>query len=188
MAETENKSKKAEEATADTAENTEPKSKKNSAKAELEALRAELEEAKKQLAAAEEKATADNDKYLRLAAEYDNFRRRTAKEREGIYAEAYSDAVKQILPIIDNFERAAAYSSGDTLADGVRLILKGIPEALGKMNVTEIECKTFDPNVHNAVMHVEDEAYGEGEIVEVLQKGYIRGDKVIRYAMVKVAN
>ena len=186
MAETENKKKKAETAGGtDPEENT---NKKNTAKADTEAASAEFEELKTQLAAAEEKLAAENDKYLRLAAEYDNFRKRTVKEREGIYADAYVDAIKQILPIIDNFERAATYSDSDSLADGVKLILKGIPEALGKMSVTEIECKIFDPNLHNAVMHIEDDAYGEGEVVEVLQKGYMRGDKVIRYAMVKVAN
>ena len=129
-----------------------------------------------------------NDKYLRVVAEYDNFRKRSLKERDGIYADAYIDAVKQILPIIDNMERAEAYLSDDASSEGVKMIMNSFHDALSKMGVTEIEAKTFDPNLHNAVMHIDDESYGEGEIVEVFQKGYKKGDKVIRYAMVKVAN
>ncbi len=134
-----------------------------------------------------------NDKYMRVCAEYDNFRKRSAKEREGVYADAYIDALTQILPILDNLERASQYSGDDSehpLAKGLELTLKSFKEAMEKMGVTEIEAlgKTFDPNVHNAVMHVEDENYGENEIVEVFMKGYIRGDKVLRYSMVKVAN
>ena len=137
--------------------------------AELEAKNAEL-----------------NDKYLRVVAEYDNFRKRTAKERDEIYANAYMDAIKQILPIIDNMERALAYEGG--VSEGVNMIITSMKQALEKMGVTEIETKTFDPNLHNAVMHIDDEAYGENEIVEVFQKGYMLKDKVIRFAMVKVAN
>lgn len=129
-----------------------------------------------------------NDKYLRVVAEYDNFRKRTIKERDGIYQEAYIDAVKQILPIVDNMERAEAYMGDDGASEGVKMIMNAIHQALEKMGVTEIETKTFDPNYHNAVMHIDDEGYEEGAIVEVLQKGYKLKDKVIRYAMVKVAN
>ena len=134
-----------------------------------------------------------NDKYMRVCAEYDNFRKRSAKEREGVYADAYIDALTQILPILDNLERAAQYSGDDSehpLAKGLELTLKSFKEAMEKMGVSEIEAlgQKFDPNVHNAVMHVEDENYGENEIVEVFMKGYIRGDKVLRYSMVKVAN
>ena len=129
-----------------------------------------------------------NDKYLRVVAEYDNFRKRSLKERDGIYADAYIDAVKEILPIIDNMERAEAYLSDDASSEGVKMIMNSFRQALEKMGVSEIETKTFDPNYHNAVMHVDDEAYGENEIIEVFQKGYKKGDKVIRYAMVKVAN
>ena len=85
-------------------------------------------------------------------------------------------------------ERAEAYLGDDASSEGVKMIMNSIHEALSKMGVTEIEAKTFDPNLHNAVMHIDDESYGEGEIVEVFQKGYKKGDKVIRYAMVKVAN
>ena len=135
-----------------------------------------------------------NDKYLRLAAEYDNFRKRSAKEKDGIYADAYVDALTQILPILDNLERAAMYRTDDSaetpLGKGLELTLKSFAETLSKLGVSEIEAqgKPFDPNVHNAVMHIEDESFGENEVVEVLMKGYIRGDKVLRYAMVKVAN
>ena len=129
-----------------------------------------------------------NDKYLRVVAEYDNFRKRSLKERDGIYAEAYVDAVKEILPIVDNMERAEAYLGEDSSAEGVKMIMNAIHQALTKMGVSEIETKAFDPNYHNAVMHIDDESYGENEIVEVFQKGYKYKDKVIRYAMVKVAN
>lgn len=136
-----------------------------------------------------EKANYDlNDKYLRVVAEYDNFRKRTIKERDGIYSEAYADAVKQILPIVDNMERAEAYMGEDGASEGVKMIMQSIHTALEKMGVSEIETKTFDPNYHNAVMHVDDDSLEEGTIVEVFQKGYKLKDKVIRYAMVKVAN
>lgn len=158
--------------------------------AHKKARRAEAEtlELKKKLAAAEAATAELNDKYLRLAAEYDNFRKRTQKEREGIYTDAYADALAALFPVVDNLERAAKFTDGESVAKGVSMVLKSIGETLAKLGVTEIETKTFDPNLHNAVMHVEDPAYGEGEIVEVLQKGYRRGDRVLRYAMVKVAN
>ena len=157
------------------------KSKKNDA--ELAELKAALEAKEKEIAEL-------NDKYLRLYAEYDNFRRRSAKEREAIYFEAKSDTIKNILPILDNMERATAFTEADKILEGMNLILKSFGENLAKMDVKEIEAleKTFDPNIHYAVMHVEDESFGENEVVEVLQKGYICGEKVIRYAMVKVAN
>lgn len=143
-----------------------------------------------ELAAARKDAEELNEKYLRMLAEYDNFRKRSAKEREGIYADAYADALTSILPVLDNLERADACKESDALAKGLELTLKSFRDTLSKMGVEEIEAegKPFDPNFHNAVMHVEDESFGEGEIVEVLMKGYKKGDKVIRYAMVKVAN
>ena len=149
--------------------------------AEIEKLRAELDSKNAELA-------AESDKYMRMLAEYDNFRRRTAKEREGLYADAYADAVSEILPIIDNLERAAMYSDAESVGKGVQMTLNGVKDVFAKIGVAEVEAETFDPNLHNAVMHVEDDAYGEGAIVEVLQKGYRKGDKIIRYAMVKVAN
>ena len=131
-----------------------------------------------------------NDKYLRLAAEYDNFRRRSAKEREGIYGDAYADAMAAIMPVIDNLERAAMYSDAEKVRAGLELTFKSFSDTLDKLGIVAFgeAGETFDPNLHNAVMHIEDEEKGEGESVEVFQKGYKRGDKVIRYAMVKVAN
>ena len=128
------------------------------------------------------------DKYLRIVAEYDNFRKRTLKERDLIYQDAYLDAVKQLLPVVDNVERALEYANDEDTRKGMELIIASVHQTLEKMGVKEIETKIFDPNLHNAVMHVDDEGLGEGEIVEVFQKGYILGERVVRYAMVKVAN
>lgn len=163
-------------------EKTEKKEKKTSKK-ELDALKKEVEELKK---AVEEK----NEMFLRMAAEYENYRKRTAKEKEGLYGDAYIDAVTQLLPILDNLERAVAFSESGNLAEGVNLTLNMFKETFTKMGVEEIvtENAEFDPNLHNAVMHVDDESVGENMIVETFSKGYKRGDKVIRYAMVKVAN
>lgn len=159
-----------------------------SAEAEKEIQPDPVEEANKRAYDAEKKCLETNDKYLRVMAEYDNFRKRTAKERDGIYADAYSDAVKQLLPVIDNIERSVTFVSDEETKKGLNMIITQMTEALNKMGVTVIETKEFDPNVHNAVMHIDDESYGEGEIVEVFQKGYKYKEKVIRYAMVKVAN
>lgn len=150
----------------------------------------EVAELKSALEAKDAEIASLNDKYLRLYAEYDNFRRRSAKEREATYSDAKADVVKNILPILDNMERATAFSDADKILEGMNLILKSFGEAFSKMDIKEIEAlgATFDPNLHYAVLHVEDEAYGENEVVEVLAKGYVCGDKVIRYAMVKVAN
>ena len=155
-----------------------------------EAADAAAEEMQKLLLAKTEECAAINDKYLRMAAEYENFRKRSLKEREGIYADACADCISALLPILDNLERAAQYKNDDptAVAKGLEMTLKSFYDTLGKLGVTEIPAETFDPNVHNAVMHIEDDEHGEGEIVEVLQKGFIKGEKVIRYSMVKVAN
>ena len=154
-------------------------------------------ETKRELAALREKASElekalseEKEKYLRMFAEYDNFRRRSQKEREGIYTDAVSDVVGQILPIADNLERAGKYSDGEKVAEGLRLTMNALNECLSKLGVTVFgeAGDKFDPNLHNAIMHEEDESKGEGEIVEVFQPGYKRGDRIIRYAMVKVAN
>ena len=125
-----------------------------------------------------------------MMAEYDNFRKRSAKEREGIYADAYADALTSILPIIDNLERAVGFTEAEQVQKGVEMILKSAGDVLTKMGVEAFGAKgdTFDPNMHNAVMHIDDEEHKEGEIVEVFQKGYKKGDKIIRYAMVQTAN
>ena len=153
------------------------------AKAEGEAAPDPTEALKAQLA-------EEHDNFLRLAAEYDNFRKRTQKERDGIFTDAYSDALKEILPIFDNLERAALYTEPDKLTEGLELIFKSAKDMLTKLGVEEFGAvgEKFDPNIHNAVMHIEDESVGEEEIIEVFQKGYKRGDKIIRHAMVKVAN
>ena len=173
------------EETAEKAEDGIKKEKKKAKKSD-----AEIAELKEAVLAKEKEIAELNDKSLRLYAEYDNFRRRSSKEREGIYFDAKSDTLKNILPILDNMERATAFTEADKVLEGMNLILKSFNESFAKMDVKEIEAlgKTFDPNLHYAVMHIDDEAYGENEVVEVLQKGYTCGDKVIRYAMVKVAN
>ncbi|MBQ7225454.1 MAG: nucleotide exchange factor GrpE [Clostridia bacterium] len=164
------------------AENNEAEEKETNKVSKKEKKEAsELEKTKLQLAEM-------SDKYLRVLAEYDNFRKRTIKERDGIYGDAYVDCIKNLLPVIDNIERILTLDGEPQFVEGVRLIVKQMHETLNKMGVQEIECKTFDLNLHNAVMHIDDEAYGENEIVEVFQKGYTYGGKVIRYAMVKVAN
>lgn len=143
---------------------------------------------KKECAKLKEEIDKQKDAYMRLAAEYDNYRKRTQKEKEEIYTDAIADALKQILPVVDNLERALKFTDGGKVVEGVRMTYDKFEKVLADMGVEEIECKTFDPNFHNAVMHIEDEAYGESEIVECFEKGYKKGDKVIRYAMVKVAN
>ena len=149
-----------------------------------------IAELEKKLADADVAAAEQNDRYLRMAAEYDNFRKRSAKEKEGIYADAYADALKNILPMIDNLERAVGVEGAEALAKGLEMTLKGVAEALEKMGVEAFgaEGDIFDPNMHSAMMMVDDENHKEGEIVTVFQKGYKKGDKIIRYAMVTVAN
>lgn len=130
-----------------------------------------------------------NDKYLRLAAEYENFRKRSQREREATYDDATFDAIRKLLPTIDNLERAAQYTDPEKLADGVMMILKTLPDTLTSLGVEAFgeSGEEFDPNIHNAVMMVSDENTESGKIVGVLQRGYKRGDKVLRYAMVTVA-
>ena len=158
-----------------------PKSDKH--QKEIEALKAEIEALKAEI---KEK----DDKYLRMAAEYDNFRRRSREEKDGIYEAAMADTVAEILPIIDNLERAAMFEGGDKVLDGLKMISKTTTSVFEKLGVEAVGAagESFDPNLHNAVLHVDDEAYGDGEIVEVFQKGYKKGKRIIRFAMVKTAN
>lgn len=176
----------AEEAAA--AEKPEAEAKADKKKAKK--LDSKIEELEKALEAKNAELAEQNDKYMRMMAEYDNFRKRSAKEKEGTYADAYADALTSILPIIDNLERAVGVSEADAVLKGLELTLKGADEALQKMGVEAFgaEGDSFDPNIHNAVMMVDDENHKEGEIVSVFQKGYKKGDKIIRYAMVTVAN
>jgi molecular chaperone GrpE len=132
-----------------------------------------------------------NDKYLRLMAEYDNFRKRSQREREEIYPTATVNAVMKFLPVLDNIERAAAFPHAeDDFGKGFDLIYQGFQDVLKNLGVEPVGevGEPFDPAFHNAVMHIEDEALGENVISQVLQKGYRIGDKVIRYAMVQTAN
>ena len=160
------------------------KDKERELEAELLKVKEELEKAKAELA-------ESDDKYKRVLAEYDNYRKRTAREKEGIYSDAYGDAIKEILPVIDNLERAAAFEDGEQVAKGVKMTLAQFLESLNRMGVEVIDAAkgdAFDPEYHNAVLHTEDPELGESAISAVLQKGYKKGDKVYRYAMVSVAN
>ena len=156
----------------------------------MKKLESELADAMAKNAELESSLKDEQDRALRIMAEYDNFRRRSKAERDSVYSEAYADAINEILPIIDNLERAEAYDSSADVNTGVTMILNAAREALKKMGVEEIPAEgcEFDPNVHNAVMHIEDENLGENTVSAVLQKGYRRGDRIIRYAMVQVAN
>ena len=134
---------------------------------------------------------AMNDKYLRLCAEYDNFRKRSQKEKDALYDEVKANTLKTFLPVYDNLVRALAQSTEDeAYKKGVEMIMAQFRATMEKLGVSEMDClgKTFDPAFHNAVMHTDDAEKGENEIVEVFQQGFMLGDRVIRFAMVKVAN
>lgn len=131
------------------------------------------------------------DKYLRLLAEYDNYRKRSQKEKENAWTSAKADTAKEFLPVYDNLERALKQETADeAYAKGVQMIMTQLKGVLEKLGIEEIPAQgeTFDPNVHNAVMHIDDEELGENVVAEVFQVGFRIGDKIIRHAMVKVAN
>ena len=133
----------------------------------------------------------DNDKYLRLMAEFDNYKKRSAKERENIYTDVRVDTITKFLPVYDNLERALnAETADEAYKKGVEMTFNQLLDVFKKLGVEPIPAagEKFDPNFHNAVMHVEDENAGENEIVQELQKGFKIGGKVIRFSMVKVAN
>lgn len=167
----------AESAAAEEEKSSDKKKKKKDSKQEkIDELQAELAE--------------KNDLYLRLYAEFDNYKKRTVRERETIELSARSDTVGLILPLADNIERAlAAGGDAESLKKGMEMALN---QFIGSLKANDVELIPtdipFDPNIHNAVMHVEDEEHGPGEIIEVFQKGYRIKDRVIRHAMVKVAN
>ena len=154
---------------------------------ELENLRSDLDEKNR-------KIDEYLDKLQRLAAEFDNFKKRTAKEKEALYSDAVCDVTSVILPVVDNLDRALqACSNGDdfqALKEGVELVFRQLMNVFKKIGVEEIDCANacFDPQIHNAVMHVEDDECGQNIVVEEFQKGYVYRDKVIRHSMVKVAN
>ena len=133
-----------------------------------------------------------NDQFLRLRAEYDNFRKRSQNEKTTVYGSAVSDTVKQILPVLDNIERALSQenASAEDMKKGVEMIANQFLASFEQLGIKEIGGKgeAFDPNLHNAVSHIDDDTLGENVIAEVLQKGYMIGDKVVRHAMVQVAN
>ena len=139
----------------------------------------------------EEKYNAQYDSYLRLAADYDNYRKRTAKEKDAAYGNGKADAIEKLLPVYDNLERALQQETADeAYKKGVELTmtqLVSIFESLG-VEIFGNKGDTFDPNLHNAVMHTEDESLGENTISMVFQKGFKLGDKIVRFAMVQVAN
>lgn len=130
------------------------------------------------------------DRLLRLTAEYENYRKRTAKEKEGIYTDACTDVLKEIIPSLDNLERAISVEgSADDIKKGIEMTIKGFQGSLEKLGVEQIDTESgFDPNYHQAVMHIQDESLGSNVVAEVFLKGYKKNDKVIRYTMVKVAN
>ena len=129
-----------------------------------------------------------NDKYLRMMAEYDNYRKRSIKEKESAYADAYCEAIAAILPVIDNLERALAYSEGETLTDGVKMTLKQFEDTMQRLGIHAYgeRGEEFDPRIHNAIMQTDDPDLGENQIATVMQKGYCKGEKIIRHAMVTV--
>jgi len=161
--------------TAETPES--PQEEGNPLQAELDGLKATVAQQKEQ--------------FLRLAAEYENYRRRTAKEKESIWADVKGETALKFLPVYDNLERALKQETADeAYKKGVEMTMTQLKTVLEQLGVTEIPAlgQTFDPNLHNAVMHVEDENFGENTVAEVFQAGFQLGEKVIRFAMVKVAN
>ena len=174
--------------------------KKNEAEAEEIKAEAEVKEekeskkedkksvkAEKEIKALKDELAEANDKYLRLAAEYDNYRKRTLKEKSDAYNDAYIDAVKAILPLADSLDKAMQFTPDD---EGIKAITKQLKDIFTKIGVSEIESdgKEFDPNLHNAIMHEENEELGENVVTQTFEKGYKLGEKIIRHAMVKVAN
>ena len=139
----------------------------------------------------EKKYNDINEKYMRTLAEYDNYRKRTIKEKETIYPEAKAIVIEKILPVIDNFARALESAENkDAFYEGIVMLKKQFDDTLASLGVEEIKAvgEEFNPELHNAVMHIDDEEQGENVIVEEFQKGYKIGDRVIRHSMVKVAN
>jgi molecular chaperone GrpE len=193
----------AQEAAASAGKNVSPAADQEAAAAEAataalpgDAPQGEQQALQEALAAKTAELAELTDKFLRLAAEFDNYRRRSQKEKDALYCDSVVAVVKEILPVFDNLSRAAqaaGQAKGDEarkIGEGVEMIQKQIEQALARLNVTAIECvgQPFDPQLHEAVMHVVDETVGPSVVVEELQKGYRREDRVIRHSIVKVAN
>ena len=163
---------------------TEKKKEKKSSKKDAEkALLDEIEKLKEEI-------REKDDRFLRMAAEYDNFRRRSREEKDATYEVALSDTVSEFLAITDNLERAALYDDAEKVKDGLVMIAKSVESVFTKLGIEAVGAvgEKFNPNLHNAVMHIDDDSFGENEIVEVFQKGYKKGGRIIRFAMVKTAN
>lgn len=168
------------EETTEDVQNNEPKKENKS-----------IEELKAQLKQEKEKSDEYYEHLKRNMAEFDNFKKRITKEKDMMYNTISANIVSELLPILDNFEKALnSETTDESYKNGMAMIYNQLIETLNKLGVEEIEAlnTTFDPNFHEAVMHVEDENYGEKEVTEVFRKGYKIGDKIIRHAMVKVAN
>ena len=195
MSEPKSKKKKQTKSKAEEPEKVEPEVAETEvpeAEAEPEVIEAEAEVVEAEPAEDLKKAVAaEKDKYLRLLAEYDNFRRRTVKEKEQIYTDVRGETVKKLFPVYDSLSRALTQTAEDDPSrKGLEMIMAQFETALKGLNVSVIEAvgQPFDANLHNAVMHVEDESVGENIIVEEFEKGFKIGDKVLRYSVVKVAN
>ena len=171
----------------ETAEKEEKKAKKKKEKG-FTFTREQVE----QMELAVKQLETSKDQFLRLSAEYDNYRKRTTKEKENIYQDAKADTIKEFLAVYDNLERAAAAEGGEDSPHkkGLEMIFQQYKTILEKQGVTEIDAKgkTFDPETMNAVMHIDDESLGENEVAQVFQAGFRMGDKIVRYAIVQVAN
>lgn len=158
---------------------------------EPDALQKEIDDLTAKLEESENKIAEADDKYLRLCAEYDNYRKRTSKEKLEIFSDSTIKCIAEILPVLDNFERAIESECTDeTFKNGMQMIYSQFSDSLKKIGVTEMEAlgAEFDPNLHNAIKQTEDENFGENIVCEVFQKGYMYNDKVIRHAVVAVAN
>ncbi|NLJ70065.1 MAG: nucleotide exchange factor GrpE [Clostridiaceae bacterium] len=144
----------------------------------------------------EEEYAELNDRFLRLIAEYDNFRKRSQKEKDSLYSDSVVDVCKAWLPVLDNLDRAIEAAEkfvsdeSKQMAEGMEMVRRQAIEVMSGLGVDMMDClgEKFDPEYHEAVAHIEDDSYGEGEIIDVLQKGYIKGDRIIRHAVVRVAN
>lgn len=152
-----------------------------------ESKKRELQKQVEQLTAA---LGEEKDRYARMFAEYENFRRRSQKERENVYADAYAEALGEVMPMVDNLERALQCGEGEQLHKGLEMVMNQFQEMLKKLGIETFGEKgdTFDPNIHHAIMHEDNENLPENSIVEVFQRGYKKGERIIRCAMVKVAN
>lgn len=160
--------------------------------AQIDELTTKLEEANKKLTASTQEAENSKQAHIRTLAEYDNFRKRTAREKEASYGDAKASVIKELLAVLDNIDRAGSVPADDTetYKTGVNMIFSSLTQALEKLGLESFgqAGDTFDPNIHNAVMHVDDEEQGENLISDVFSKGYRLGDRVLRPAMVKVVN